>query len=111
MTQPAQAANRPTFTTAALDDGIVRGDDIIRSLTLRRPNAGELRGLALQDVMRADVGAMITLIPRISDPTLMTAEVEAMSASDFAEVAGAVAGFFFSAAQMAMVQQMSGAEA
>jgi hypothetical protein len=35
-----------------------------------------LRGLALQDLMRTDIVALLTLIPRISNPPLTAPEVD-----------------------------------
>ena len=89
----------PEWSTCTLEDGIVRGDTTITDLKLRKPRTGELRGLNLQDLMRLDIGALCTLVPRISDPTLTMQEVEAMTPLDIGTVGAQVLGFFMTAAQ------------
>lgn len=52
-----------------LSKPIKRGEKEIKEVTLREPTAGELRGLDNFDLMRMNVTAHRTLIPRISDIT------------------------------------------
>lgn len=66
----------------------------IASVKLREPMAGEMRGLKLADVLQLDVNALITLIPRISNPPLLEAQVAGMTPADIARFGGAVVGFF-----------------
>ncbi|QGJ68099.1 phage tail assembly protein [Xanthomonas oryzae pv. oryzae] len=73
----------PTFSQAvSLDQPIVRGEQTITQVNVRKPGAGELRGLKLVDVLQLDVTAMATLLPRITSPTLTTADVNAMDPAD-----------------------------
>ena len=106
MTEAAipQADARPMFETVKLAAPIKRGDASIEELTLRRPKAGELRGLALNDVMGMDIVAMLTLIPRISEPPLTADEANALDPEDFAEIAGTVRGFFMTRAERGMIE-------
>ncbi len=90
-----------------LEDGFVRGDDTIRKVTLRKPSAGELRQLSLQDLVRSDVGSILTLLPRISDPIMTDADAASLSPADLAECAGVIAGFFMTADQRAMVERLT----
>ncbi|KFA28137.1 tail protein, partial [Xanthomonas vasicola pv. vasculorum NCPPB 1326] len=48
----------------------MRGEQTITQINVRKPGAGELRGLKLTDVLQLDVTALATLLPRISSPTL-----------------------------------------
>ncbi|WP_022940126.1 phage tail assembly protein [Psychromonas hadalis] len=41
----------------------------IKSVELREPRAGEMRGLSFTNIMQLDVDTMTVLIPRISDLT------------------------------------------
>lgn len=59
-----------TEATVKLDSPIKRGDTTITELVLRKPQSGALRGTRLQAVMEMDVASMMTVIPRISTPTL-----------------------------------------
>lgn len=77
----------PTFSPAIpLDQPITRGEQTITDLKVRKPGAGELRGLKLTDVLQLDVTALATLLPRISSPTLTTADVNAMDPADLLAV-------------------------
>ncbi|WP_236672036.1 phage tail assembly protein [Croceicoccus sp. YJ47] len=67
---PAPAASVPQTADVPLATPIARGDTTIDRITLRKPKAGALRGLTMQDILQADVSALITLIPRISTPAL-----------------------------------------
>jgi len=87
----AQPANQ--FETIELDTPLKRGNKTIKDITLRRPKAGELRGLSMTDLLNLDVNATITLLPRISQPALTEAELRDMDASEIANLGGAVVDF------------------
>lgn len=76
-----------------LETPIKRGETIIDSIELRRPGAGELRGLKLADVLQLDVDAAIKLLPRITSPALISEEVARMDPADLLQCASKVAGF------------------
>lgn len=76
-----------------LEQPIRRGESAITQITLRKPSAGELRGLKLADLLNGDVNATIRLVPRISQPTLSEPEVAAMDIADLLLCADAVAVF------------------
>ena len=106
-TTPAQAA-LPASATVTLNAPVVRGETSIEQLTLRKPRAGDLRGLSLNEVLQSDVTSLIRLVPRISDPSLTEQEVENFEADDLAEVGGTIFGFFMSPAQKAAFAKMTG---
>ncbi len=83
----------PTTETITLDSPIQRGDQQITAVTLRKPMAGELRGVNLMAVMQMDVAAAITLLPRITSPSLTTQEVERMDPADLVQLTSTVTGF------------------
>ncbi|MDD5175761.1 MAG: phage tail assembly protein [Sterolibacterium sp.] len=76
-----------------LETPLQRGETKITSITLRKPNAGELRGLNLTDLLQMDVNAVTKVLPRISDPTLTEADVAALDPADLTALASEVAGF------------------
>jgi len=98
----------PNTVTVDLAEPIKRGEQTIASFTLTKPRGGALRGLSLQDLLRTDVVAMLTLIPRISNPPLTAAEVNDLAADDLAEISGVVRGFFMSATERKMMTAMIG---
>jgi len=98
---PAPAA--PQIETVTLGEPIKRGEQLIELLQLRKPKSGELRGLSLQDIIRADITALLQLIPRISNPPLTAIEADGLASEDLAEIGGVVRGFFMSASERKMM--------
>ncbi|WP_337846874.1 phage tail assembly protein [Sphingomonas sp.] len=101
---PPQDATR--FTSVTLSNPIVRGTTRIETLTLRKPKAGELRGLTLQDVIGTDITALLRLIPRISTPPLTQDEADNLEAEDLTEIGGSIRGFFMTSAERQLVEAM-----
>lgn len=76
-----------------LEAPVIRGEQTIETIELRRPQAGELRGLSLSDLLNMEVSAVIKLVPRISSPALLEQEVSALEPQDLVSIAAEVAGF------------------
>lgn len=106
-TAPNPMIRTPEYKEVTLEHGFPRGAELITKLKVRKPRAGELRGLNIQDLLRADVNAVIGIIPRITDPILTREDADNLSTEDLAEVAGVVAGFFMNSAQRQMVARMT----
>jgi hypothetical protein len=85
--------------TVVLDQPIKRGEQVIESLQLRKPNSGELRGLNLVDIAQMDVSALRTLLPRISIPTLTTADIDGMDPADLLACGAEVSDFLLQRAR------------
>lgn len=77
-----------------LDYPIKRGDEKIKQITLRKPKAGELRGLSIQDIAQQDINSLIKLIPRISTPRLTEQDVADLEPSDLMQLGIEVGSFF-----------------
>ncbi|MBO9710684.1 MAG: phage tail assembly protein [Caulobacter sp.] len=82
-----------------LDNPVIRGETEISDLKLRKPRAGELRGLQLVDVLKLDVKSLVTLLPRITMPPLTSHEVEQLDSEDLLTLGSEVAGFFLTRAE------------
>lgn len=94
--------------TVTLNTPITRETGAIATLTLRKPKAGNLRGLSLQSLMQSDINAIITVLPRITEPFITEHEAANLEADDLAEIGGALLGFFLTPAQKAMAAALSG---
>ena len=70
--------------TVSISDG--------RTVHLREPSAGELRGIKLLDVLQLDTAAHAPLVERISD--LTAAEFAYLKIQDAMSIMTAVVGFF-----------------
>lgn len=79
--------------TITLDTPIKRGEQTIGFIELRKPMAGELRGLSLSDLLQMDVSALQRVIPRISNPMLTEADMAVMDPADLMQCGAKVAGF------------------
>ena len=90
----------PKTATITLEEPIVRGDKEIGEIALRRPDAGALRGLSLMDLVRMDNDAVASVLPRISSPPLIDAEVAQLSPADRFACAVEIASFFMKRADL-----------
>lgn len=81
------------FEAVPLQTPIARKSGDIAELTLRKPAAGELRGLSLVDLMKMDVNELTTLLPRITQPSITAEDVRQLDPADLVELGGAVVGF------------------
>lgn len=92
-TQTSQDGGRKLFVDVPLEAPILRGEESIGQVRLRRPGAGELRGLSLAKLLQMDVTDTIKLIPRISTPALTEVEVAGMDPADLTECSDVVSDF------------------
>lgn len=79
--------------TVILDTPIRRGTSTIDSITLRKPNSGELRGVSLAELLQMDVNSLVKVVPRICSPTLTAVEVTSMDPADLFALGTKVSGF------------------
>ncbi|KWH44044.1 phage tail protein [Burkholderia stagnalis] len=96
MSAPAAVAAAPAQddpATHTLDTPLVRGNQTIDAITLRKPKAGELRGVSLSDLVSLDVAALSKVLPRISTPMLTEADVANIDPADLVQLGGIFAGF------------------
>lgn len=116
MDKPAQTEHVAVDTEAqtrkklsdpiTLAEPIVRGETTITEIVLRKPKAGELRGLSMQELMRSEVSAIIRLVPRIAMPSVIEAEVENFEAEDLAACGGAILDFFLTEGDRKAMEKM-----
>lgn len=102
------AAPARSIATVTLVHPVKRDGGNVDTLQLRKPKAGELRGLSLQALLQSDIDTLINLLPRITEPPLIDHEVAQLEAEDLAEIGGTIFGFFMTPAQKAMITQKMG---
>jgi Phage tail assembly chaperone proteins, E, or 41 or 14 len=113
MSAPAPAPQNPApqTETVILQDPILRANgEAIGELTLRKPKAGELRGLKVEELWATDINALFTLLPRIASPQLIPEYLDQISTEDLFSLAGTVKGFFMSQTMREHVARAFGAE-
>lgn len=103
----AAAVREPKFSDEImLSEAIVRGSETISSIKLRKPKAGELRGLSIQELMNARASAVLDVLPRIAVPIITQAEADNLEAEDLAACGGAIIGFFLTPADRKKVEKV-----
>lgn len=80
----------------ALEFPLKRGESEISQVELIKPSAGSLRGVRLADLCASDVDALLTVLPRITVPSLTKAECLALDPVDLITLGGRVIGFLSS---------------
>ena len=98
MTKQAQTAIAATiasiYQTVQLDEPIQRGNTSITEVQIRKPKAGELRGISLMELGNLSVAALQTVLPRLTIPTLTAQDVAGMDPADLLAL-GAEVSFFW----------------
>lgn len=79
--------------TVTLDAPIIRGKTVIDSITLRKPQSGELRGVQLVELLNMDVATLIKILPRISSPGITAPEAASMDPADLLACGSKISGF------------------
>lgn len=92
-TETAEKTKNPNEEVVQLDTPIIRGEQTITEVTLRKPMSGELRGVTLMDLSQMDVLALRKVLPRISTPTLTDVEIGRMDPADLMQLGVAVCSF------------------
>ncbi|ATM78979.1 phage tail protein [Serratia fonticola] len=91
--------------TVILDVPIRRGETEITEVSIRRPSAGELRGIKLQSLLETDVNSVIKVLPRLTTPVLTEQEVSLLDPADFYSMAAELSIFFVPKAMAADLEK------
>ena len=103
--------SEPKSPVITLQEPIQRATgEPITELTLRKPKAGELRGLKIEDLWNTDINALFTLLPRITTPALIPEYLDQLCTEDLMDIGGTVKGFFMNQAMQDQVAKMFGVE-
>lgn len=90
----ADANPAPGFT---LESDIAIGGEVKIAagtfIAVRRPSAGELRGLKLLDLVQFDAAALYKIAPRITAPVIHSQMAQAMDPADLMQFGTEVADF------------------
>ena len=89
----AEAVSQRDPNTVTLDTPIKRGNGFITEVTLRKPNAGELRGVSLAELLQMKVDALQTVLPRITNPILHKQDMATLDPADLVNMGTVVVGF------------------
>ncbi len=88
-----------------LDEPIRRGEQVITQITIRKPKAGELRGVSLVDLGNINVVALQQVLPPISSPILTSQDVANLDPADLLEIGAEVASFLVKKADRMVFQK------
>ena len=79
--------------SVTLDTPISRGKTTINTLTLRKPQSGELRGVQLIELLNMDVATLIKILPRITSPSITAPEAAGMDPADLLACGSKISAF------------------
>jgi hypothetical protein len=71
----------------------VYGEEV-NTITLRKPTAGELRGVKLWELLQMDISAVRQVVPRIATPHMSPEDFDKLEPIDLLNVTSACLGFF-----------------
>ena len=83
----------PLFKTVTLDTQLNRGDIEVTEIQIRKPKAGELRGVSITSLMQIEVNKLIKVLPRITTPALTDDELRVMDIADLTQMGLEVSSF------------------
>ena len=101
---PGTTATPEAANTITLETPIKRGTLTIDKVTLRKPTAGELRGVSLTELLQMKVDALQAVLPRITQPMLHKQETHALDPADLVNMGTVVVGFLLTKEQKADFQ-------
>jgi len=89
--------NTAKLVTVTLSKPVKVDGEEITEIKLRKPTAGEMRGVNLAQLAVMNTDAMLAVLPRITQPSLTEQQLagEDVDLSDFMEMAGVVVNTFF----------------
>ncbi len=93
MAEKATLSSSTSLRTVTLDNPIMIGEQEVCTVQVRKPASGELRGLTMMALSQLDYGALETLLPRITIPTLTKQDIAKMDPADFMQLGGEVMDF------------------
>ena len=97
------SAKTPIFSNpVALEEPIVRGEQTIDSVQVRKPGAGELRGTKLTDLLQMDVAALQLVLPRVTQPTLTSPDIAKLEPADLLALGGELVNFLLPKSERAI---------
>lgn len=82
-----------TLKDIELSNPILIGKTEITKITIRKPLAGDLRGVKLLNFVDADIDSLAKVLPRISTPTLTEQDIYNMDLSDLTNIVVEMSGF------------------
>lgn len=104
-TKDANEGQSKNEVVIILDEPIKRGTETIKEITVRKPYAGELRGISLVELGQMNTTALQQVLPRITTPILTTQDVGKLDPADLLEIGMEVAGFLLKKADKAAFQR------
>jgi len=98
MTDQNNASTGKRFSSFKLDADIIVGDKIVHAagteIQVRRPGAGELRGVDISaTISRCDYAQVEKIAPRITMPMLHKEHIAVMDPADFVQLGGEIVDF------------------
>jgi len=82
----SESVSEKTESTVVLDAPITRGNTAITEVIVHKPQSGALRGIRLQALLEMDVESIMTVLPRVTTPSLSKTEIIVMEPADLIQL-------------------------
>lgn len=82
------------MTITKLTKPLIFGETTITELSLRRPTAGDLRGIKMQAIGELEVDTILKLAQRLSTTPLAPTTLDDLDSADLLALGAEIAGFF-----------------
>ncbi|MBF7683854.1 phage tail assembly protein [Acinetobacter sp. B5B] len=88
-----EVIENPNLKVIELKHGFYRGDNLVTSITMFKPNTGHCRGLSLKDVLSFNIDSLAVLLPRITTPAITAQNVYQLELMDTLKIAEEITNF------------------
>lgn len=82
-----------TSKQVELSVGVMLGDNIIKHITVTKPNTGHFRGVSIRKLQDLYVDELAAFLPRVTSPSIPSQAILTMDFNDFLELSGKALSF------------------
>ena len=97
MSTAEQAQNlaliKPSTKQVELNSGVKLGDNLIKNITVIKPNTGHFRGVSIRRLQELYPEELAVFLPRVTSPMIPAAALLEMELDDFILLAGQALSF------------------
>ncbi|MCH7306599.1 phage tail assembly protein [Acinetobacter sp. NIPH 1852] len=96
QSQSLETVIDPNIKLVKFDVGFIRGQEMIKEITLRKPKTHALRGLSLVNLLNLDIDTIAKVASRVTQPVMSPQDVYELEPSDITKLGTELIGFFAS---------------
>ncbi|MDU7561411.1 MAG: phage tail assembly protein [Acinetobacter baumannii] len=82
-----------TSKQVELSIGVKLGDNLVKNITVTKPNTGHFRGVSIRKLQDLYVEELAVFLPRVTSPSIPSQAILTMDFNDFIELSGKALSF------------------